>query len=59
MLAKSMLALVASAAIASAQTIETSSVASVEATTTLAEAMPPQATADFNAGLVNDTVRCK
>jgi hypothetical protein len=59
MLSNSILALVASAAVGIAQTIETSTVASMEATTTVAQAMPPVATQGFDAGAVNDTVRCK
>lgn len=59
MFAKTILAVVASAAGVVAQTIETSSIASVAATTTLSQAMPPSATAGFNAAPVNSTTRCK
>lgn len=60
MLAKSILALAASAAAVMAQvTIETSSAASVEATTTLSQAMPPAATASFDPAPVNSSTRCK
>lgn len=60
MLAKSILALVASAAAVVAQaTIETSSASSVEATTTLSQAMPPAATQSFNPAPINSTERCK
>ena len=61
MVAHVVMALVAAAGIAYAQEtpIETSSASSVAATTTLSQAMPPQATSGFNAGLVNDTVRCE
>lgn len=60
MLAKSVLALVASAAAVMAQaTIETSSAASVDATTTLSQAMPPAATQSFDPAPVNSSTRCK
>ncbi|ETN38894.1 uncharacterized protein HMPREF1541_06936 [Cyphellophora europaea CBS 101466] len=59
MLAKFILGLVAVSAGAFAQdpTIETSSASSIDATTTLSQAMPPAATASFNPAPVNSSVR--
>jgi hypothetical protein len=60
MVSSTLMTLVVAATVAFAQeTIETSSASSVAATTTESQSMPPQATANFNAAQVNETVRCK
>jgi hypothetical protein len=47
------------AAAVNAQTIVTSSAASVAASTTESQIMPPSATAGFNPGNVTDSNKCK
>ncbi|KIV77639.1 hypothetical protein, variant [Exophiala sideris] len=55
MISKFILAASALVAIANAQTIETSSAASVAASTTVSQSMPPAATSGFNAGNVTSS----
>ena len=47
------------AAVANAQTIETSSASSVAAATTVSQVMPPMATQSFDPASVNETITCE
>lgn len=59
MLYTSVLFASAFAAIANAQTIETSSASSVAASSTVSQSMPPVATAGFNIGNITTSMLCE